>query len=135
MKTINKLKKKHLTQLHKLYLAEWWTNTRTLEETEIAINNSSIVIGIVDENDDLQAFIRVLTDYVFKATVFDVIVADTARGQGLGHQLMELVATHKDLQKVKHFELYCRPEMADFYLSHGFSYEVGGMSMMRRTTL
>lgn len=132
MKVVNTLNQKQLRQLHQLYLGEWWTNQRTLEETKIAIENSSIVIGIVDENEDLQAFVRVLTDYIFKATVFDVIVADTARGKGLGHQLMELVKRHEDLQKIKHFELYCRPEMADFYASHGFSFEVGGLSMMRR---
>ncbi|MEA2047150.1 MAG: hypothetical protein U9O64_01735 [Campylobacterota bacterium] len=69
MKVVHRLNQKQLKQLHQLYLGEWWTNERTLEETEIAIKNSSIVIGIVDENDDLQAFARVLTDYVFKATV------------------------------------------------------------------
>jgi len=115
----------HIKQLHNLFKKEWWTNKRSLQETQKLVANSSIVIGLVDENNDLKAFARVLTDYVFKALIFDVIVDESYRNRGLGKELMKLV---KD---VKHFELYCLPEMIEFYKSFRFSDELGELVFMR----
>ena len=72
------------------------------------------------------------TDYTFKALVFDVIVADAHRGKGLGEHLLKLVLEHPDLARVRHFELYCLPDVGPFYERHGFSTEVGGVRLMRR---
>jgi len=35
------------------------------------------------------------------------------------------------LSRVKHFELYCLPELEPFYESFGFSTEAGGVRLMR----
>jgi len=44
---------------------------------------------------------------------------------------MNLIKTHEKLKKVKHFELYCLPEMEAYYSSFGFSTDVGGIKLMR----
>jgi len=131
MKRIYKLDAYHIKQLHNLFKKEWWTNKRSLEETQKVVVNSSIVIGLVDKNNDLRAFARVLTDYVFKAIIFDVIVDESFRNRGLGSELMKLALEHKELKDVKHFELYCLPEMIKFYKSYGFSDELGELVFMR----
>jgi predicted GNAT family N-acyltransferase len=131
MKILYKLEPKHISQLHKLYQQEWWTNKRILEETQKVVANSQIIIAFVDENNDLQAFVRVLTDYVFKALIFDLIVSETHRAEGLGKELMLLVQKHKDLAEVKHFELYCLDEMVEFYERFEFSSDLGALVFMR----
>ncbi|WP_417714868.1 GNAT family N-acetyltransferase [Pseudoalteromonas obscura] len=60
-------------------------------------------VGIVGE---LVGFARVLSDFIYKAVIFDVIVAPDERGKGLGITLMELIKHHPKLNKVLHFELY-----------------------------
>ena len=132
MKILNSLNLQHITQLHKLYQKEWWTDKRTLEETQKVVENSQIVIAMLDENNELQAFTRVLTDYVFKALIFDVIVSEKYRGQGLGKELMSLVQNHSALEVVKHFELYCLPEMVGFYEDFGFTKELENLVFMRK---
>ena len=133
MKTIFTLNDKQVMQLHKLYKEEWWTNKRTLEETQKVVKNSQIVIAIIDENNELQAFVRILTDYVFKAFIFDLIVSEKQRGKGLGQKFMFLIKNHSELQEVKHFELYCLPEMLGFYEGFNFTDELGKLTFMRKT--
>ncbi|XOV78467.1 MAG: GNAT family N-acetyltransferase [Aestuariibacter sp.] len=122
---------KHIAELNALYQMEWWTKGRTLEETKKCLNGSQVNIGIVDQQDSLLAYARVLTDYTFKAIIFDVIVAKEARSTGLGDKLLHLIITHGSLKNVVSFELYCLPEMMPFYQKHGFSDEVGGVKLMR----
>lgn len=131
MEVIYQLSETHIKQLHELYESSWWTKDRSLEATKECVNGSQLCIGIVDPNNQLIGFARVITDYIFKALIFDVIVHATHQGKGLGNKLISLVKAHERLKKVKHFELYCLPEMESFYAKHGFSSEVGGIQLMR----
>ena len=132
MKTIENLNPKHINQLHYLYQNEWWTKDRTLDETQEIVKNSSVVIGFVNDDDDLVAFARVLSDFVAKAIIFDVIVDPRYRKQGLGKKLMDTILAYDKLQKVKHFELYCLPEMVAFYKEYGFEDDLDGLVFMRK---
>ncbi len=123
----------HIKQVHQLYKEVWWAKDRSLEDTINCVRGSQICIGILDEDNNLIGFTRIISDFIYKAIIFDVIVSATNQGHGLGQQLMELVKSHHKLQKVKHFELYCLPEMEAFYSSFGFSAEVGGIKLMRCT--
>ncbi|MDR9830374.1 hypothetical protein RCJ22_32850, partial [Vibrio sp. FNV 38] len=73
----------------------------------------------------------VLSDLIFKAIIFDVIVCNSKKSRGLGVKLMHSIQNHEDLKHIKHFELYCLPEMETYYEKFGFSTEVGGISLMR----
>jgi len=121
-------------QVHQLYQQVWWANQRSLQDTKACIDGSQICIGLIDDDDDdkkLVGFTRVITDFIYKAVIFDVIVCDTQRSKGLGKQLIELIKQHPRLVKVKQFELYCLPEMTEFYAEYGFSTDVGGVTLMR----
>lgn len=128
---ISEMSERHIAQLHALYQGEWWTRGRSLEDTRRCVRGSQICIGITSEDDDLIGFVRVLTDFTFKAILFDVIVAPSERGKGLGHELLALARNHERLQSVRHLELYCLPEMSAFYEKHGFSADVGDVRLMR----
>lgn len=134
MKVIEHLSAAQLDQLCELYQREWWCRGRSLEETAQGVAGSQLCIGLVDDDGQLQGFARVLTDYIFKAMIFDVIVAAEHRGNGLGQQLLTMIRQHPRLQRVRHFELYCLPELAEFYRQSGFSEQLGGIGLMRLTT-
>ena len=132
MNVIDTLNPDQFAQLHALYRQAWWARDRTLEETQACVDGSQLCIGLVNADDELIGFTRVLTDYIFKALIFDLIVRADHRKTGLGDKLVTLVTSHPKLQAVKHFELYCLPEMHDFYARHQFTNELGGIQLMRR---
>ncbi len=128
---VHALNDRQIAQLHALYQKEWWTGGRTLDATRQCVSGSQICIGLVDGGGNLAAFARVITDFTFKALIFDVIVSSAARGAGLGKRLLEQITHHDRLRTVRHFELYCVPELFAFYRRFGFSENVGEVRLMR----
>lgn len=134
MKLVHSLTGDQIQQLHLLYQNEYWSKGRSLEDTFSCVKNSSIIFAMV-ENDQLLAFARVLTDYIFKALIFDVIVSPTQRARGVGKDVIKAILADENLKKVKHVELYCLPELSHFYQQFGFTHETGSMQLMRRVQM
>jgi len=120
-------------ELCELYQHEWWTKGRTLAEVKRLLAGNGLFFGAVDPEGRLIGFARVLSDGVYKALVFDVIVAARHRGAGLGRQIMERIAADPRVAGVKHLELYCLPERSAFYNRLGFNAELGELRLVRRT--
>ncbi len=131
MKIVEKLNQKYLQQLHNLYSQEWWCKDRTLIQTQKVVENSSLIVGIIDKYDNLIAFARVLSDFTFKAFIFDVIVAKEHRGKGLSDKLISAILNHNKLKNIETIELYCLPEMKLLYAKYGFK-EVDGLCFLTR---
>lgn len=131
MEVIYELTTNQLDNLHSLFLNEWWTKNRTLEETMKCVHGSQVCIGLIEKNNGLIGFVRVLTDFTFKALIFDLIIKNEYRGRGLSKKLMSLVKDHEKLKNVKHFELYCLPELEGFYKQFEFSAEIDGIQLLR----
>lgn len=131
MKVIYSFSAKHIEQVYLSHKQAWWSSGRSIVDTKKCIEGSQVCIGILDNNENLIAFTRVITDYIFKAIIFDVIVDKAHRNLGLGQQLMQLLKNHERLRSVQHFELYCLPEMIPFYESFGFSTDIDGIKLMR----
>src|SRR2546426_7061913 len=133
LEDIDRLSDGQARDLHALYRNEWWTRDRTLKDTRTMLAHTDFLFGICDEGTGrLAAFARVLTDRVFKAFIFDVIVSPEHRGKGLGSRLMRRILAHPDLRSVNQFELACLPELTEFYERFGFTTEVGRLLLMRR---
>lgn len=130
MDILHALNEHQIAQLHALYQNEWWSGGRTLDDTRRCVQGSSLIFGFVEDG-NLQAFARVITDYVFKAFMFDVIVAPALRGKGVGNLIVNTIKSHPDLTRVGHLELYCRADMIPYYESHGFTAELGDLHLMR----
>ena len=130
MEVIYVLSESHIQDLYNLYSNEWWTDKRTLAQTKNCVEGSQVVIGLV-ENNKLIGFVRVITDYTFKALIFDLIIDKEHRSKKLGKKLMHLIRKHEKLKDIVHFELYCLPELKSFYEQFNFSDELDGIELLR----
>ena len=133
LQPVTSLTDSQIHELHQLYQKEWWTKGRSLADVRRMLDHSDYIFGLSEpETMNLVGFARVLTDRVFKAFIFDVIVAPEYRDHGLGRLIMDRILQHPDLLYVKHFELYCLPELVPFYERWGFSADVGAIVLLRR---
>ena len=131
---IETLTESQVSDLMDLYKNEFWCDKRTREDVVKMLASTDVTIGLVDEGDRLIGFTRVITDFVYRAMIFDVIVKPTHRKTGLGTVLMDAVLNHPELQAVESLALNCLPNMMPFYERWGFTDDVGEMKFMRRTT-
>lgn len=98
-----------------------WGGAMTREVLERAIENS-ICVGVYGMGRQL-AFARVVTDLATYAYLTDVIVADDARGCGLGSWMLEGILGHPDLQGLRRVALFTR-DARRLYERYGFSTEM-----------
>ncbi|WP_195156028.1 GNAT family N-acetyltransferase [Halococcus agarilyticus] len=59
-------------------------------------------------------------DFVYYAEVYDVIVAESRRNEGVGERLMEAIVEHPALEAIDVIELLCREGLVPFYETCGF---------------
>jgi GNAT superfamily N-acetyltransferase len=119
--------------LYNLYRGEWWSGGREPAEIRSMLAHSDLLFAVTaTASGRLIGFARVLTDWVFKAMVFDVIVAREQRAQGIGRLLMRSIVEHPRLATVRHLELYCLPELIPFYKRWGFATDFSGVCLLRR---
>jgi len=108
-------------ELHQLYKKFWWSNTRTRADVDVILDHS-LSIGLIDNTTGtLIGFTRVVSDHFKYAFIFDVMLEESYRSQGLGRVLLETAINHPALQRVTVFELHCHPDMVAFYEKFGFT--------------
>jgi predicted GNAT family N-acyltransferase len=117
---IRQLEEHQILQLHDLYSRQWWTSERTLADIRTMLSSSDMLFAYWDRHaDKLVAFARVLTDHVYRAMIFDVIVDEQLRGFGVGKQLMNDIL--KETAHIERVELYCKEDKVPFYEKLGFT--------------
>ncbi|HIK07995.1 MAG TPA: GNAT family N-acetyltransferase [Trichormus sp. M33_DOE_039] len=129
---VYQLTEKQTAELVDLYQKEFWSKNRKYPDVIRMLAASDINIGLIDENQQLIGFTRVLTDFVYRATIYDVIIKDAHRKKGLGAKLMDAVLSHPQLSTVENIALYCLPEMIPFYERWGFKTNVNNLDLMFR---
>lgn len=95
----------------------YWAQTRTLEQTKTAIENS-ICFGAYHGTRQI-GFARVVSDCATFAYLGDVFIIEEFRGQGLSKWLMEAIISHPDLQGLRRWVLATRDAHA-LYEKFGF---------------
>ena len=110
----------HLEQIYCLYKSQWWTQNRSFDDFVIMLENSNLSLACYNDVDELLGFSRVLTDRVFKAIIFDVMVTPDFQGQGIGQKMVRQIENHPELSNVKSFELFCPESISAFYEGLGF---------------
>ncbi|MDH5562360.1 MAG: GNAT family N-acetyltransferase [Nitrospirota bacterium] len=118
-------------QLLALFEQADWTCDRSLENTKRMLAETDVMITAWEGN-KLVGCGRVLTDYVFRASIWDVIVDRSYHNQDIGTGLIRRILTHSSLAHVELFWL-CTRRYQGFYASLGFSdKEQTGMVWDRR---
>ncbi|ODA67819.1 Acetyltransferase (GNAT) family protein [Methyloligella halotolerans] len=129
---IHLLSDSQVDDLLALYQKEWWSKGRTLTDVRTMLENSDLIFGLADdETGRLLGFARVITDMVYRAIIYDVIVDEELRGQNLGKRLMDAMMSDNVLASIASVELHCLPEMEAFYGKWGFAPNNSGTRPLR----
>ncbi len=105
-------------QLVALYRQAPWATTRTQDDTCDMLAHTDVAITAWDGS-RLVGLGRVLTDYVYRASIWDVIVDTDYQGQDIGTHIIQRILDHPDLKRVELFGLCTRSP--GFYEKLGFS--------------
>lgn len=114
-------------QLLDLYRITYWAADRTIEQVRRAVAHSRPVISAWDGS-RMVGFARVISDLTYRATIWDVIVADSHQKLGIGREMMRRVLEHHDLESVTMFVLLTK-DRHRFYQHLGFEID-GELSMI-----
>ena len=112
-------------------LASHWGASMTREKLGRAIENS-VCIAIYRGEEQL-CFARAVTDLSTYAYLTDVIVAEPARGRGLGKWMMEAILAHPDLQGLRRIALWTR-DARTLYEQFGFTTVTSASTYMELRT-
>lgn len=118
-----------IQQLQALYHHAPWAAGRDLDGIKRMLENTDYVFSVWDDR-RLVGFARVLTDRIYRATLWDVVVYPAYQGQGVGESLMKTILSHPVLSKVQKFWLNTRDKQA-FYERFGFVRSDQGMFLER----
>jgi predicted GNAT family N-acyltransferase len=129
---VNQLDETQISELVELYKNEFWSHNRTYQGVVKMLAASDIIIALVNEKKELIAFCRILTDFVYRGVLYDVIVKPSYRKMGFGAKLLDEVVNHPQLKEVENMALFCLPEMIPFYQQWGFTNEVVNLELMYR---
>src|SRR5579863_2747044 len=101
-----------------LYRYAPWAKGRNRDDIQIMLEQSDLVVSVWD-HDRLVGFGRALTDRVYRANLYDIVVHPDYRRQGLGRSIVEFLLTPPLLAKVPVVSLFTR-DKEDFYKKLGF---------------
>jgi ribosomal protein S18 acetylase RimI-like enzyme len=119
MITFSERKDFNPSHLARLYAHAPWATARTEKDIQQMLRQTDLALSAWD-GERLIGFGRVLTDYVYRASIWDVIVDPECQGLDVGTQIMQRILQHPDLQQVELFWL-CTRDKQSFYEKLGFS--------------
>ena len=108
-----------LSQLQKL-LEEttFWAKGRNKKQICKMLSHSTVVVSLW-HNNTLIGFGRATSDLVFRAVLWDVVIASDHQGLGMGKLIIEAILTNKKISSVEKIYLMTT-NSSDFYKQLGF---------------
>jgi len=132
-KLVEELTAQQIEQLHGLMQQQWWGEHRTLQQVQHMTRHTSLMLALIDTGSgELAAYCRVITDFTFRATIYDVMVVQHHQGAGLGSWLMEALCNHPMLKPVSVIVLCCDAQLEGFYRKWDFKPYDGRAGWMMR---
>jgi ribosomal protein S18 acetylase RimI-like enzyme len=111
--------------LQTLYEHAPWARGREADGIRAMLAGSDYHFSAWDDG-RLIGFARVLTDGIYRATLWDVVVHPDYQRRGVGEELMNRIMAHPTLSKVEKFWLNTRDKFS-FYEKFGFVRSDQGM--------
>lgn len=128
---IYSLSEEQVVNLLEMYKGETWTKNRQIDGINKMLNKCWIMAIIDSSNGKLIAFARVLSDFIYRAFIYDVIVSKEYRGLKFGKLIVNSILNHKDFINVERIELNCIDKNVKFYEKLGFEKVPNGTNLMR----
>ncbi len=128
--TYSARKKPSVAQLQDLYQHAWWTKKRKNADVAKLLRHPQVLLTAW-EGKKLVGFARVLTDFVYRAVIADVIVRPGYYGRGIGSKVVKLAVKDKRLKTVAGFWLYTTDKQA-FYKKMGFRFSPKHLMLLRK---
>lgn len=116
--------------LQDLYRFTKWGRSRSLEEIARMLEGTSMCFSVRDKG-RLVAFCRILTDFVFRASLWDILVHPDYQGKGLGSRLIDYALGHPAIRPVPIIVTYTS-ELTGFMCRHGFEPRDGLFILQKR---
>ena len=116
--------------LQDLYQFTRWGRSRQLEQIAKMLEGTSMCFSVRDKG-HLVAFCRVLTDYVFRASLWDILVHPDYQGKGLGSRLQTYALDHPALRNIPIVVTYTS-ELTGFMGKLGFEPREGLLILQKR---
>jgi ribosomal protein S18 acetylase RimI-like enzyme len=120
----NSIENVEWSRMKEIYHSVGWTNHN--EEKIKKVFQSSNVVAIAYDEDNIAGFGRALSDGVFNAAIYDVVVDEQYQNKGIGEQIIEnLLAQLNDISCV---HLVSTSGNEEFYRKAGFRKMKTGMA-------
>ena len=116
-------------ELQSLYRYTEWGHSRSVEGIQAMIDGTSLCFS-ARHDDKLVGFCRIITDFVYSASLLDVIVHPAHQGRGLGGALADYALTHPAIRNIPIVMAYTTGWMR-FLRGRGFETQRGLMMLMR----
>jgi GNAT superfamily N-acetyltransferase len=116
-------------ELQGLYRFTRWGRSRSVSQIERMLKGTDLCFSVRYEC-ELVAFCRIITDFVFRASLWDVVVHPDHQGQGLGSSLMGYALEHPAIRNIPMITTYSS-ELGPFLANMGFKPKEGMMMLLR----
>lgn len=116
-------------ELQELYRFTHWGRSRTLDQIARMLQGSDLCFSVRCE-ERLVAFCRMLTDFVFRGSIWDILVHPDHQGKGLGSRMMNYALLHPAVKNIPIITSYSS-DLVAFVTHHGFEDRDGLMVLQR----
>ena len=97
----------------------FWARGRNRQQICTMLSSSTVVVSLWKQ-DQLIGFGRATSDIVFRAVLWDVVIASDHQGLGMGKLILEAILTNKKIKSVEKIYLMTT-NSAEFYKQLGFT--------------
>jgi GNAT superfamily N-acetyltransferase len=116
-------------ELQELFRFTHWGRSRSLEQIEKMLEGTNLCFSVRYDG-HLIAFCRMLTDFVFRGSIWDILVHPDHQGRGVGSKLMSYALTHPSVKNIPVITSYSS-DLVPFLERNGFEYHEGLMVLQR----
>ncbi|MDR1916711.1 MAG: GNAT family N-acetyltransferase [Synergistaceae bacterium] len=116
-------------ELQDLYRFTHWGRSRSLEQIERMLDGTNLCFSVRYKG-KLVAFCRMLTDFVFRGSIWDILVHPDHQGKGIGSRLMNYALTHPAVKDIPIITSYSS-DLVPFLRRNGFEEQEGLMILQR----
>ena len=97
----------------------FWARERSRKQIRTMLYQSTVVISLWNKS-QLIGFGRATSDRVFRAVLWDIVIASDHQGLGMGKLILEAILTNKKIKSVEKIYLMTT-NSAEFYKQLGFT--------------